>query len=700
MKQVININFQGRVVPIEVAAFELLKKYTDSLNRYFANEDGKEEIINDIENRIGELFQERLKAGTTCITEDDVNAVIKSIGRPEEFESNEDNTSQSNSAGQKADSSQTGNITGTYKRLYRDENNKILGGVCSGIANYFNIDPVIVRIIAVIIFGVFFVPYIILWIAVPSSATKEIGSTRKKLYRDTDDKIIAGICSGISNYFGINPWIPRAIFLIPFLSFIFHWNIFGFPNFFHVSFSPGAIMIYIILWIVVPEAITTAEKLEMKGEKVDIHSIKNSIVEEMKDVKQRAKKFAEDKNITADMSNTAKRTRKSLGDILFIILKGFAYFIIGCVAFALVASLLAIAFLSIGIFPVLNDFLLRDGWQTIFAWGTLLFFISVPVIGVVTWIIRRIAKAKSNSKILRFTFISLWTIGWVSFIFLLASVTKDFKIISSYNEEEIKLSNSTINKLEITSVGSFPKHYHSNWFKIEPFATLDDDTAYLKNINLHIVRSSNDSFKVTMVKIAYGRDKHAADTLANAISFNVVQEDSLLIVDKGIAITQKDKFRNQQIQLTVYVPVGKQIRIDKNIGWPTKISFGQDDDDVNIDIDNESKGWDENTDYIMKADGLYTLDGKPADMNNIRSEKKIKVNGVTINSDDDDDDQENNLDSINPQLLQQYQQIKDSLQKIKRKIDKQSNKANDEDDNDPQARNSYRSQLYSPFSNI
>ena len=89
MKQVININFHGRVVPIEVTAFEILKSYTESLTRYFANEEGKEEIINDIESRIGELFQERLKNGSTCITDDDVHAIIRSMGRPEDFETEE-----------------------------------------------------------------------------------------------------------------------------------------------------------------------------------------------------------------------------------------------------------------------------------------------------------------------------------------------------------------------------------------------------------------------------------------------------------------------------------------------------------------------------------------------------------------------------------------------------------------------------------
>src|ERR1700754_2072583 len=86
MKKVININFQGRVIPIEETAFDLLKQYIESLRSYFAREEGRDEIINDIESRIAELFSERLKKGAVCITDDDVNAVIASIGRPDDFE--------------------------------------------------------------------------------------------------------------------------------------------------------------------------------------------------------------------------------------------------------------------------------------------------------------------------------------------------------------------------------------------------------------------------------------------------------------------------------------------------------------------------------------------------------------------------------------------------------------------------------------
>src|SRR6478736_6789421 len=86
MKKVININFQGRVIPIEETAYEILKQYIESLRQFFSNEEGKDEIINDIEGRIGELFSEALKKGNSCITDDDVHTIMSSIGRPEDFE--------------------------------------------------------------------------------------------------------------------------------------------------------------------------------------------------------------------------------------------------------------------------------------------------------------------------------------------------------------------------------------------------------------------------------------------------------------------------------------------------------------------------------------------------------------------------------------------------------------------------------------
>ena len=105
MKKVININFKGRVIPIEEAAFEQLQRYTESLRRYFANEEGRDEIINDIEDRIAELFDEDLKKGATCITEEKVTAICSSMGSVEDFEQMDNETGASTGHGSSTSSS-------------------------------------------------------------------------------------------------------------------------------------------------------------------------------------------------------------------------------------------------------------------------------------------------------------------------------------------------------------------------------------------------------------------------------------------------------------------------------------------------------------------------------------------------------------------------------------------------------------------
>jgi phage shock protein PspC (stress-responsive transcriptional regulator) len=702
MKQVININFQGRVVPIEVTAFDLLKNYTESLNRHFANEEGKEEIINDIESRIGELFQEKITKGATCITDDDVHAIIKNMGRPEEFEAMDDTQTHSfASFAQEEQSSGSTSSTGS-KKLFRDENDKVLGGVCSGLANYFNIDVVIVRIIFVCLFFPVLFAYIIMWIAVPSSATTQIGGTRKKLFRNPDEKLIGGVCSGIGNYFGINAWIPRVLFLLPFLSFVSRWGhwsgLWDFGDIMRFTFSPTSLIVYIILWIVIPEAVTTSEKLEMKGEKVDMNSIKASVMEEMKGVGKKAEKFGKEAsgvisekagNVAGDVKNFTRRNRGGLGNVIAMIAKIFAYFIIGCVAFAFVMALIGLGIFSVGIFP-LKDYVLRGAWQNIYAWGTLLLFIAVPIIAIITWLIRKIARMRNNSRILRLTFGSLWTIGWVCIIMLVATVARDFKSSSSLDEQKVELTNARVNKMVVTSSLPFTKKYYGrNWIRFEPFENLiDDDTAYVRNVYVEITKSPNDSFQVTMKKTARGNIRADANNLANLIKFNVEQKDSILLLDKGIAINKTDKFRNQMVIITVYVPVGKQVRVNKGIGWPVHIGTGDDNWNNDYYDGDEDIRWQSDVDYIMKADGLYTLDGRKADGWNDKTKKRSKT-GVTINVNTDgtvteDDnyrynsgDPMNKIDSIQMKLQKEKQRVKDSLEKAKQKIEQQLEKIGD-----------------------
>ena len=332
MKKVININFQGRVIPIEETAFDLLKQYTESLRRYFANEEGRDEIINDIEGRIAELFSDRLKKGATCITDEDVNAIIAGMGRPEDFEAAEAeatfNTGNSFNAntnqGQQSFSGGTSYTGGASKgrgRLYRNADDKIIGGVCSGIANYLGIDPVIMRIIFVLLFGALFWIYILLWIIVPSQSLSS--NITKRLYRNPDDKVIAGVAGGLAVYFNIAPWIPRLIFALPlilgiigsgFNAFFWDWDFMMGPRVISGGLGSTLFVVYLVLWIAVPYATTAAEKLEMKGEKIDLNSIRDTVQGDLEHFKSRAQSWgAEVKQTAQQFSSQGKQVAAEAG---------------------------------------------------------------------------------------------------------------------------------------------------------------------------------------------------------------------------------------------------------------------------------------------------------------------------------------------------------------------------------------------------
>lgn len=627
-----------------------------------------------------------------------MNAIISNMGRPADFANEDGDTG--NTAGQQS-SFQHQDIPFNGRRLYRDENHKILGGVCSGVAAYFNIEPIIVRLVF-IFSGIGFFAYLLLWIFVPASSSVHNG-VRKRLFRDPENQLISGVCSGIAAYFNVNVWIPRVLFLLPCLSFFMHWSHFGpwtVPSFINFSFSPGSFLLYIILWMVVPEAKSTSDKLEMKGEKVDLHSIKNTVVGEINELKSRFKRQGTEFKTMAqqrgtemgtDIRNATQRTGTTFGRIIIFIAKMFAYFIVGVVAFSLIVTLFALAIAAVGVFP-LKNYIISSGWEDGLAWGTLIFFIGVPIVGIITFIIRRLAKMKRGSSLLRYSCIALWIVGWFCVISLIASITKDFRSSNNINEETVALANPSVAKLEVLPSRTTRYFNRNNWLHFEPFARFDDDTAYVNNIKLRIIRSTTDSFKVTLIKFSNGFNRRYADTLASKISYTVQQVDSALYIDKGIAINKNDKFRNQHVVITIAVPVGRFINISKqleNTEWSHFSGPMNHDNDWDTEWDtNEEEGWVNHCgqDLVMKTDGLYTLDGLPVNEERRRGKTQVNIGPVHIDADGGDDDQvspstEKKIDSLKLQN-RQMRKLKDSLEKAKEQIDKKLQKIQDNTLND------------------
>ncbi len=274
------------------------------------------------------------------------------------------------------------------------------------------------------------------------------------------------------------------------------------------------------------------------------------------------------------------------------------------------AGLFALGVVLTGLLPAYS-YVLNNGFQSVLAWGTLIFFIWVPVIAIVTWIIRRIAGKKGNSGIIRLTFLSLWILGLICFVNLIVSVSSDFRYRNRPTERVIELTNPTVNKLEVKSA-SRGRYYDRNWLRFEPFSDFDDDTVFVKNIRLRVVKAPGSVFQVYMVKMANGRTRVEAERTASRINYAVTQTDSLVTLDRGIPITPEQKFRNQRVIVTVAVPVGKRIFIREDIGWgdDVRVNLGRGNNNWDWEDDQESRSysWRHNVEYVMTETGLERVD--------------------------------------------------------------------------------------------
>jgi phage shock protein PspC (stress-responsive transcriptional regulator) len=657
MKKVISINFQGRVIPIEESAFEELKKYTESLQRYFAREEGKDEIINDIENRIAELFIERLKNNPAgCITEADIYSIVASIGRPEDFDGDiSEATPGKQSAGPRPQETASSQPE-PRGSLYRNENDKVLGGVCSGLAHYLKIDPTVVRMLfALITFGGFgsgVLLYIVLWIVLPARAMEF--NVRRRLYRNPDEKVIGGVCSGISSYFNIGVWIPRVIFTLPFfigiLGNIFgnHWGRFDdFPDVVFSSFGGTLIVTYIILWIVVPFANTATEKLEMRGEKIDLESIKNTVQGEMQGVKGRAEKMGSDfkerasewseevrergQAFAAQAGPVARRAGSGLGHAIGVLFKAFFLFIAGIIVFALFIALMAMIFSGVGVFP-LKKFMIDGFWQNTMAWGALILFLGVPIIASVIWLIRRISGVKSKNSYLGYAFGSLWIVGLVCAITLAGLVSRQFKR-TGYVKEDVSIAQPLNNRMIVDATEVTGKYYGIVWFDDHendfPALSANEDSMLLNSVKLKVAKSKDSNYHVYQVKFSRGNSPIAAEETATKIYFPVSQSDSVLYLPKGFAISQESKFRNQQVMVVVEVPVGKAIKIDRSISDYSWFNINSNRRGLQIDFDDNwdnTYSWSSNTWYVMTTDGLEEMDKEEPAKDEDKGELKIQKN--------------------------------------------------------------------------
>lgn len=538
MNKTVTINISGIIFHIEEAAFDKLSKYLSTIKGYFSNADGGSEIMSDIEARIAEMLQSKTSAIKQVVLMSDVDYVMESMGKPEVFAADAQENNSNNNDYDTADNNEP-----IKKRLYRDGDSKVLGGVCSGIGHYFGFDPV---------------------------------------------------------------WLRIALALMLF-------------------FAGTGVLLYIILWIAIPEAKTTAEKLAMKGEKADINNISKAVKEEAEQLKKRMEKYgSEFKNMASNNRdlprNGVEKIVDFIGDVLInigrVLLKILGVFlvIIGVLLFfGLFTTVFGMSF-AMGNLEIKEwiDMVLLDGKDFYIGLIGIAIFVGTPVIMMIYGGVKILFKVKYSNRWLNLFAGIFWLIGFAMLLYVGIRTGQDFNKTAKVRENMtvvpkdiliLKMNEADINYSELQvsdEAEEGEKDFSVNRRHSNYMIGKHNDIKYLLGFaRLNIIKSQTDKIELVVVKEANGSDKQIAKIRAQRISYNIVQHDSLLLFDNIFKVSDADKFRKQDITVILKLPVGKIVYLDKSL------------ENLIYDIENITNTYDGdmiNRRWAMTENGLRCID--------------------------------------------------------------------------------------------
>lgn len=558
MNKIININLAGRLIPIDELAYDTLRDYLNRLKAFFSREDGGDEILRDMEDRIGELFQDKLKKGASCIMPDDVSAMMSVMGSPEEIEQETAEEEPKRTRAQEA----AGNTEGHAKgRLTRSKKDSLVGGVCGGTAHYFKVDPVVVRLAFVLIslaWGTGILVYLLLWALLPLG-DYEAQPLRRRLYRNPQQKVVGGVCSGIAAYLNIDPVIPRIVFAAPLLGMVFFSilddDIFFFPLF--TGGLPTLVLLYIILWASLPVATTVAEKLEMRGEKVDVQNLSLAMKGQQE----------QDTKVNFERASGIRR-------LFGLLIKIFVFFVLAVMLVALsaalvgtIAAVLGLTSASIVAFP-LRSLITDNPIHQQLLWISLLLVLLLPffvlmrlLVGVVSG--RRKPLPKWVNLSLTFIFIA----AFFSLFWIAGSIANDFK--SRYRTTDTLVltqpyNDTLIIKQRIMEDGHVVELLHfDDDTDFEGVRFLNDSLISLSNINLIFTESPDSLYHLLVHRSAYGKNTARAKTLTTPLQLDYMQEGNVLYLPYDFNLPAGHPFRGQKMNIEVRVPRNKVFKPER-----------------------------------------------------------------------------------------------------------------------------------------
>lgn len=532
MKKNISINISGIIFHIEEDGFETLKKYLDSINRYFSSFEDSTEIMADIEGRIAEILLSKLNEGKQVITLEDVNALIATMGSVRDFQAAEEREMpEEGTPGAGSSQSRSSGTTYEYvppKQLLRDQKRKILGGVCAGLGTYFNVDPVWFRLLFALLTFAYGIPvliYIIMWIVMPGSYDLEEPVVRKKMFRDPERKVLAGVSGGVAAFTGVDIIAVRLLFII-------------------LTFVGGlGLAIYIVLWIALPEAQTITDRVQMGGEPVTLSNIESTL---KKNLNETGREESALTKIILFPFRVIALLIEALGKILVPLLDVLR------VAIGVIITLTGLGLLVAAIFTgaaLLGLFTLPSGWtadhnsmgipleafrNVVPTWTA----VSVFVAAIIPCIFILLLGTSVSAKRVTFNAATGWFLFALFFISVVIAAISIPKIVYGFKENG-----------EYRTEQTFDMNGRTALLKINEVGLDDYDGAHLT-----LRGYSGNVLKLEQTFEAQGSTRIDAIDNARMVTYDVSMQDSVITFDSNIRFKENVSFRAQELDMILYIP--------------------------------------------------------------------------------------------------------------------------------------------------
>ncbi len=557
MDKTVSISIGGFSFVLDEIAYNKLKTYLQDVKTSLRGTEGVEDIIEDVEIRISELFRERLKF-REVVNEDDINFVIATMGHPDQYKVEEDEENEK---------------TSTNSSYNYSTNNQSYGGQQTG---------------------------------------------AKRLYRDPDDTIVTGLSAGLAHYMGVDPWFVRSIWLVLGILGIFTAGV----SFFLVVFC------YFILLIFVPKAKTTSEKLQMYGQPANIDTLKKNVEQASEAVVSGSK----------ELSNKLGGAFGVFGRILL----WFIGFIILSTGIGLIIGGFFFFFTTWTEMPTeLFGYLVEEEWMSMAAkiFGGILMVIPGVLLTILG--VKCFWNRVKVSKAVIFGAIALWFVALFAIIGISVSTASKFR-----NSVEMTQEKSYVIPSDTLQV-YFRENNEGN-LKFKTFNDLDQLIDADGNLIIpiddifEIEESTDDKLHIQVTYSSKGGSKEEAKRNLEAIRYNYELNGNKLYLDEFIKIPKDGKFRNQTVDIKLYIPKNKLIHTN-NTDRMTIIN-NDNDRDYLYDLKNKFIGYNGkkfvclNCQKDSDSEDDINLDSEDVNINlndgNDSARVRIDKNGIRVESKD------------------------------------------------------------------